>query len=183
MRTDNPWIIKSTKIVYENPWMRVREDEVITPLGTEGIYGLLESKDSVMVAVLNDRNELYAIRTFAYPAQSWNWELPGGNTDGEDIAAASKRELEEETGIIASSWELLGKTRVCNGFMTERMAVYLAQDLSFTGKKEVSNEQIDEARFFSMKQIDSMIASGEINDGQSITGIYLVQKWLERQTS
>lgn len=180
MRTDKPWKVLSSEIKYQNPWMRIREDKVITPLATEGIYGLLESKDSVMIAVLNDKNELYVVRTFAYPDQSWNWELPGGNTDGEDIAIASKRELEEETGIIAASWKLLGKTRVCNGFMTERMAVYLARDLSFTGEKEVSTEQIDEVGFFDMEEVDRMIATGEINDGQSITGIHLVQKWIAR---
>ena len=176
MRTDKPWQVLDSEIKYQNPWMRIREDKVITPLGTEGIYGVMESNDSVMIAVLNEKNELYLVRTFAYPAGSWNWELPGGGGDQQEPIEASKRELEEETGILAKSWELLGKTRVCNGFMTERMSVYLAQDLSFTGEREVSAEQIDEAKFFSMDQVDDMIASGEINDAQSITGIHLTQK-------
>ena len=180
MRSDNPWKVKSSKIVYENRWMRIREDTVVTPTGNDGIYGLMESSDSVMVAVLNDKNELYLVRTFAYPAASWNWELPGGNSDGEDTASASKRELEEETGIIAKMWTTLGKTRVCNGFMTERMVTYLATDVSFSGEKEVADEQIDQAMFFPMDEVDAMIERGEINDGQSITGIHLVQKWLEK---
>lgn len=180
MRSDNPWKVTSSKIVYQNRWMRIREDQVVTPTGSNGIYALLESNDSVMITVLNDKNELYLVRTFSYPAASWNWELPGGNSDGEDITAASKRELEEETGIVAKTWKRIGKTRVCNGFMTERMATYLATDLSFTGKKEVADEQIDDARFFPMDEVDAMIERGEINDGQSITGIHLAQKWLER---
>lgn len=180
MRTDKPWKVLGSEIKYKNPWMQIREDKVITPLGTEGIYGVMESNDSVMIAVLNDKNELYLIRTFAYPAQSWNWELPGGGGDLQDQVEASRRELEEETGIIANSWDFLGKARVCNGFMTERMAVYLAQDLSFTGEKEVSTEQIDDAKFFSMEQVDAMIESGDINDAQSITGIHLAQKRIER---
>ena len=180
MRTDKPWKILGSEIKYKNPWMQIREDKVITPLGTEGIYGVMESNDSVMIAVVNDKYELYLVRTFAYPAQSWNWELPGGGGDQLEPIEASKRELEEETGILANSWELLGKTRVCNGFMRERMAVYLARDLSFTGEREVSTEQIDEAKFFTMQQIDTMIESGDINDAQSITGIHLVQKWIAR---
>lgn len=181
MRTDNPWQVLSSRQIYQNRWMRIREDKVVTPTGKEGIYGLLESHDSVMVAVLNERGELYLVRTFSYPAQSWNWELPGGNSDGENTAEASKRELEEETGIIASEWQKIGYTRVCNGFMTERMATYLATDLSFSGTKESADEQVSDAQFFTMKEVDAMIERGDINDGQSITGIHLVQKWLERK--
>lgn len=182
MRSDNPWKVLSSKIMYENPWMRIREDKVITPLGKEGIYGLMESNDSVMVAVLNEKNKLYLIRTFSYPAGSWNWELPGGNSDGQDPIEASKRELEEETGILANTWAKLGETRVCNGFMTERMSTYLAKDISFSGEKEVANEQIETAQFFSMEEVDAMVERGEINDGQSITGIHLVQKWLQKRS-
>lgn len=181
MRSDNPWKLLASTIVYQNPWMRIREDSVITPTGKNGIYGLMESSDSVMITVLNDKNELYLVRTFAYPAASWNWELPGGNSDGEETIQASRRELEEETGILAKSWKQLGLTRVCNGFMTERMATYLATDIVFSGQKEVADEQIDMARFFPMNEVDTMIERGEINDGQSITGIHLAQKWLERK--
>lgn len=180
MRKDNPWKILDSQIRYKNPWMRIREDKVITPLGSEGIYGVMESNDSVMVAVLNDKNELYLVRTFAYPAQSWNWELPGGGDDGQSPVEASKRELEEETGILAKSWELLGTVRANGGFMTERIAIYLARDLSFSGEKEVSNEQIDDARFFSLKQVDAMITAGEINSAACIASVHLAQKWVER---
>ncbi len=181
MRTDNPWRVLSSKSVYKNPWINIREDTVITPTGSNGIYGLLESNDSVMVTVLNNEHELYLIRTFSYPAASWNWELPGGGGDKEDPLEASKRELEEETGIVAKSWDKLGQTRVCNGFMTERMTTYVAWDIAFSGTKEISNEQIDTATFVPMDKVDAMIDHGEINDGQSITGIHLVQKWLARK--
>jgi 8-oxo-dGTP pyrophosphatase MutT (NUDIX family) len=183
MRSDNPWKIHSSKTIYKNPWMRIQEDTVTTPTGNDGIYGFMESSDSVMIAVLNDKDELYLVHTFSYPAKSWNWELPGGNTDAEDSFKASKRELEEETGIIANTWEKIGYTRVCNGFMTERMVTYLATDISFSGEKEQADEQIDEAKFVSMNEVDTMIERGEINDGQSITGIHLVQKWLERKNA
>lgn len=182
MTNDNPWKLLSSRIVYENSWMEIQEDKVITPTGKEGIYGFLRSNDSVMIAVLNDDNELYLVRTFSYPSASWNWELPGGNTDGENVANASKRELEEETGIVAKTWRKLGNTRVCNGFMTERMATYLATDISFSGSKESADEQVVDAKFVPMAEVDAMIERGEINDGQSITAIHLAQKWLAKRS-
>jgi hypothetical protein len=54
MRSDNPWQKRASKIVYKNRWMQVIEDTVTTPTGTDGIYAYLDSKDSVMIAVVNE---------------------------------------------------------------------------------------------------------------------------------
>lgn len=180
MRTDKPWKILSSEIKYENPWIKIHEDKVITPLGGEGIYGYMQSNDSVLVAVLNNRHELYLIRKFDYPVQKWDWELPGGGGDKQNSVEASRRELKEETGISAEAWEVLGSARICGGLMTERVTICLARDLSFDGEKELSNEQIDEQKFFSMAQIDAMIESGDIDTSPTITAIHFVQKWLSR---
>ena len=179
MINDNPWTKKSSKIVYQNPWMTVHEDSVVTPEGNDGIYGYIETKDSVMVVALNDKKEIYLIRNFSYPAQSWNWELPGGGGEGEDPQLAAQRELVEETGIIARQWVLLGKTRVCNGLMTEQTISYLASDISFGDKPESDDTHlISHGQFFSLNQIHDMIQSGDINDGQSLTALYLTQQHL-----
>jgi 8-oxo-dGTP pyrophosphatase MutT (NUDIX family) len=181
MSDANPWKIISSQTVYQNPWIQIQEDKVITPTGKEGIYGFMRSNDSVIIAVLNDKHELYLVQGFSYPVAAWNWQLPGGGGDQEDAAIASKRELEEETGIRAEDWEKIGVTRVCDGLMTERMTTYLAQNIAFTGKKETSNEKIAGGKFVPMSEVDAMVERGEINDGQSITAIYLAQKWLTKQ--
>lgn len=179
MNNDNPFKTLSSKIVYENPWIKIREDKIIRSDGSEGIYGLMESKDSVMIVVLNDQDEVYVIRTFSYPVSSWSWELPGGGGEGEDAEVASKRELAEETGIVANTWTNLGKTRVCNGLMTEKMTVFLAEDLAF-GEKAASDDEdlITNGKFVSFEEIDEMIGRGDIDDGQSITGLFLAQRYL-----
>ncbi len=184
MSSENPWKTLASKIVYQNPWIKIREDKVLRPDGSEGIYGLMESKDSVMVVVRNDRGELFLIHTFSYPDSSWNWELPGGGGEGEEAETASKRELTEETGITANKWTLLGKTRVCNGLMTEKMAVYLAEDLSFGQSIEADDKDlISQGQFVSLEEIDEMIERGEINDGQTITGLYLATRFLNKQVN
>lgn len=181
MKETHPYTTLSSKTAYQNPWIRVREDAVRRTDGHESIYGVVETRDSVIVAVLNDKNELYLVNTYSYPDQSWNWEFPGGGGDGEDPVVAGKRELAEETGIIAEQWTLLGKTRVCNGLMTEKMAVYAARDVTLTGRKSQEDQiLVREGKFFPLGEVASMVQRGEINDSQSLTAIYLLEQWLAR---
>lgn len=180
---NSPWKILSSKIVYENPWIKVREDAVITPDGKDGIYGVVESNDSVIVGALNEANELFLIYSYSYPAQSWQWELPGGGSDGEDIIAASKRELAEETGIIAQQWIRLPTTRVCDGLMTERTATLIARDIEFHPKPASDDSGvIAKGQFFPLEAVRKMVDAGEIDEGQSITALYLIERWLEKTT-
>lgn len=167
----------SSKIVYQNPWITVREDQTRDLAGDLGIYGYLESRDSCMIVTVDDKERIYFVRGFRYPSQSFSWELPGGGGDNEDLLEASKRELEEETGITAQSWDKLGEAYVCNGLMTEKMAVYLARDLSFGGHKEQPGEVFSDMRFFTRDEIDALIAQGEINDCQTLAGLHYYQLW------
>ncbi len=179
---DNPWKLLSTKVVYENPWIKIHEDSVIRPDGKEGMYSYLESRDSVIVAVLNEDNEVYVIRNFSYPVSEWSWEFPGGGGDNEDPEVASKRELAEETGITAEKWTFLGKKRVVNGLLSERMAVYVAQDLTFGQRQKADDaEIISGGKFISIHEAFQMTLSGEIDDAQTITGLYLLEHWLADQ--
>ena len=168
--TDVPSKTKvSSKIVYQNPWITIHEDRTISQDGNTGIYGYMESRDSCMVVVVDNQERLYLVRGFRYPSQSFGWELPGGGGDNED--------LEEETGIIAQFWQKLGEAYVCNGLMTEKMAVCLARELSFTGQREQSDEVFSDMRFFTLDEIDDLIRGGEINDCQTLTGLQYYYLW------
>jgi 8-oxo-dGTP pyrophosphatase MutT (NUDIX family) len=182
MDDPNPWKKLSSKIVYKNPWIKIYEDEVIKPDGSRGIYGYMDSRDSVVIVALNEKHEVYVIQGFSYPASKWAWILPGGGGDNEDPLTASKRELLEETGITAEHWGLLGETRVCNGLMSERMAVVLARGLTWNKRPEADDAGlISNGKFVSFDEIDKMIKRNEIDDSQTMTGLYLVQRWLAVQ--
>lgn len=179
MNTENPFEILSTKTVYENPWMRVREDAVIRPDGSQGIFGIMESDDSVVILALNQYDEVYLIRSFSYPAAGWFWTLPGGGGNGEDAAVAAKRELEEETGIVASDMVFLGKTRIAGGIITERTSFFLARDLVQYDRPDADDKHLIElGKFVSFDDIDAMLLEGEIDDCQTVTGVYFAKRWL-----
>lgn len=180
---DDPIKTISTNIVYQNPWITVREDQVIHPSGVDGIYGYIESKPSVMVVVQANDAKVLLLKAFRYPTKTWGWELPGGGGDGEDLIVASKRELQEETGIVAKTWTKLSETLVCNGLMTERMATCLATDIRISKTEPNADEVFADQKFFTWSEIDTMIANGEINDGQTITGLYLARLHLTKGVS
>ncbi len=162
----------STRVVYSNPWITVHEDQTITSDGQTGVYSYVESNNSCMIVAVNKKDEIYLVRNFRYPSKTYGWELPGGGNDGEDPITACQRELEEETGILASSWQELGEAIVCNGLMSEKIAICLAKNLNFNGIKETSDEKFIDMRFFSPAEVDAMILNGEINDCQTITGLH-----------
>lgn len=167
----------SSKVVYKNSWITIHEDTTLSPEGAQGLYSYLESHDSCMVVVVNEREQIYLVHGYRYPTKTYGWELPGGGGEGEDLLKASQRELEEETGITARSWEKLGEAIVCNGLMTEKMAVFLAMNLRYDGNKEVSDESFDDMRFFSIDEVWSMIQHGDINDCQTLAGLQYYQAW------
>lgn len=102
--------------MYKNPWIRVREDSVIRPDGTRGIFGVIEMKTGSSVLALTDNNQVYLVKEYKYGIGKYSTELMSGALeDKETPLAAAKRELKEEIGLKASRWINLG---VINPFTT-----------------------------------------------------------------
>lgn len=176
----NPWKKVSTKIVYENPWFRVREDQVEKPGNRIGVYGVVETPPSVFIVALNEREEVYLIGLFRYPTGKYGLEIPAGNSENEEPLLAAKKELLEETGLEANEWVELGKFHPWNGISAELSYVFLARNLKETGKDLDPNEGILEVRKIAFAEVFNMIKSGEINDGQSISALTLAKIYLKK---
>ena len=109
MSRENPWKRLSSRVVYQNAWITVREDQVIRPDGKPGIYGVVETRIAAGVAAITENRELYLVGQFRYPTNEYSWEIIEGGTDGgESALSGAQRELKEEAGITAAHWEQLG---------------------------------------------------------------------------
>lgn len=174
----NPWRTKSSRIAYQNAWIRVREDEVIRPDGGPGIYGVVEIRPSVGIVALNDSDDIALVGQWRYSVQRYSWEVPrGGSHPGEtDMLEVARRELAEETGVVAQDWQVLGPVDVCNGVADDVQTLFLARNLSATSMRLDPEEDITVA-WRPFDEAIEMVMEGRITEVCSVAAILRVA-WL-----
>lgn len=140
---DSPWQTQSAREVYSNRWLTVTEFQVTRPDGTPGIYGVPDPGDNVTIAAIDEQRRVLLISDFSYTIQRWITALPGGAIEpGEDPLVAAKRELEEEGGVTANHWELLGSFWLSPGISPQTSFCFLARDLTMVPPHPESTEII-----------------------------------------
>jgi 8-oxo-dGTP pyrophosphatase MutT (NUDIX family) len=168
----NPWQTIATRIVYENPWISVREDQVIRPDGAPGIYGVVEFKNiGIGIVPLDDAGNVHLIGQYRYTLHAYSWEIPeGGCPENEEPLAAAQRELLEETGLEARAWRLMGRAHLSNSVTDEIVMWYLATEL-IHGKADPEGTEKLEHRSVPFDEAVQMIERGEITDALSILAL------------
>lgn len=169
---ENPWRRLDGRIVYRNPWIAVREDRVIRPDGSEGIYGVVEIRPSVAVVALDERGRIALVGQWRYPQNKYSWEVPrGGSDEGEtDLAATARRELREEAGLEASRWESLGAVDLNNGVTTDVEHFFLATGLTSVPPANGPEERIA-VRWVPFEEAVEMALSGAITEVCTVAAI------------
>lgn len=169
----SPWERLSSTTVYKNKYFKVKEDEVIRPDKKKGEYFVIEHPTSVMIVPLTNKNEVYLVGLYRYTTNSFSWEIPGGACDGQKPIAAAKRELKEETGLIAKKWKVLGFHQPLNGSTRKTIYTVLAKNVSQTNKNKQLEEGITEMKKVPFKKVLRMIKNGKILDGETTSSILL----------
>lgn len=169
--TKNPWETVTTREVYENNWISVREDSVIRPDGEAGIYGIVHFKNLAIGILAVEDGDIYLVGQYRYPLDIYSWEIPeGGCPEGEEPLAAAQRELEEETGLRAANWERLGEAHLSNSVTDELAIWFLATELTEGTRNPGGTEQL-EIRRVSFNQALEMALNGEITDAVSLLAL------------
>jgi 8-oxo-dGTP pyrophosphatase MutT (NUDIX family) len=167
MNNSNPWKTKSTRLIYENPWIRVREDQVIRPDGNPGIYGVVEYHPCVGILPIDADGNVHLVGQHRYPLDVYSWEIPEGacNPD-EEFEAAARRELKEELGLKARKLEKLITSHLSNSVSNEIAHIFLATELSQHEAEPEGTEQL-ERKIVTFAKALEMVRSGEITDSMS----------------
>ncbi len=168
----NPWRTTTARTVYENPWIRVREDQVIRPDGEPGIYGVVHFRNTAIgVLPIDAADHIYLVGQYRYPLQSYSWEIPeGGCPADEEPLAAAQRELREEIGLEASQWQLLGRAHLSNSITDELAMWFLATGLTQGAASPEGTEKL-EIRRVPVTEALAMIERGEMTDGLSMLAL------------
>jgi len=169
----NPWITLTKKVIYDNPWISVSHRDVITPGGTNGIYGLVHFKNlAVGILPLDDHYNTWLVGQYRYTVEAYSWEIPeGGCPEGENPLEAAKRELLEETGIKAQRWTpLINKMHTSNSVTDESGVAFIAQQLSFGDATPEDTEDL-QVKKVSLQEAVHMVMNDQITDSLSMIAI------------
>ncbi len=166
-----PWRTTSTRPVYENRWISVREDMVELPDGRSTVYGVVECSECVGVLPFLDRDTVLLVGQYRYVARDFFWEIPtGGKDGGETLIRAAQRELSEEAGYEAGRLVELGDFHTSKSILREVAHLYVAEDLRPASRPPDHTEFI-ERRAFPFTEVLAMVERGEIKDAMTIIAV------------
>jgi len=169
----NPWTTLSTREVYVNPWIGVREDQVLNPSGGRGIYGVVEYKNrAVGVVPIDEDGFTWLVGQWRYCHESYEWEIPeGGCPPGEEPAECARRELLEETGLRAEVIEpLLSGLQLSNSTTNEVCDLFVARGLTMGESAPEETEKLNVLRL-PLREAIAMAMDGRIKDSPSVLAL------------
>lgn len=179
MNETNPWLVLAEKQVYDNNWIQVTEYDVINPNGGKGIYGKVHFKNiAIGIIVLDKQMNTYLVGQFRFPLNEYSWEIPeGGGALNIDPLDSAKRELLEETGLVASDWQLILKMHLSNSVSDEHALLYLARSLEQHAPMPEETEQLV-VKKIPFEEAWQMVQQGRITDAMSVAAIQQVKLML-----
>lgn len=174
---ENPWQTIASKEIYDNPWIKVQEAQVINPNGNPGIYGTVHFKNKAIgIIPIDNEGFTWLVGQYRYALNEYCWEIPmGGGKIGIDILESAKRELKEETGLTAEKWTKIARIHTSNSVTDEEGFVFLAEELT-AGETEFEDTEALKIIKIKLSEAVEMVIRDEITDAISVGGLLKVAR-------
>ena len=174
-----PWKTLSSRPIYENPWMHLREDVAEMPDERTTIYGVVTFGDCVGVVPFVDEDHVLLVRQYRHAAGDWLLEVPAGKLDpGESPETCARREVEEETGFRPERLIPMGWVFTTPGFTDEKIWLFAATDLE-AARQELEHDEVLTIERLPLERAVALAANGEIRDGKSVCALLRVSHFID----
>jgi 8-oxo-dGTP pyrophosphatase MutT (NUDIX family) len=179
-----PWQRVHVQPVYDNPWISVTHERVVTPAGTDGIYGVVHFKSRALgIIPIDAQGYTWLVRQFRYTLNRHLWEIPmGGGALADDPLRAAQRELAEETGLRAAQWQEIMRLHISKSVTDEEGIVYLARGLTAGASAPESTEADLEVLRLPFSEAVQWVMDGKITDVISCAGLLKAHALLAAQS-
>lgn len=169
----NLWQTLSASEKYDNRWINVTEYQVINPGGGNGIYGKVHFKNKAIgIIPIDEEGNTWLVGQWRYTLNEWSWEIPeGGGPLGIDPLESAKRELQEETGLIATKWTMIQRTHLSNSVSDEEGFIFLAEQLTQSASNPEETEADLKVWKLPFTEAYQMVLNGKITDSLSVMAI------------
>jgi 8-oxo-dGTP pyrophosphatase MutT (NUDIX family) len=167
--------VTATRVVYENRWIRLREDRTLDDEGRAGVYAVVEKSPGAVIVPL-DGDRVWLIEQWRHPVGRRFWEFPQGAWEGAPDAepeTLARGELAEETGLRAGSLQWLGRLFYAYGIADQPFDAWLATDLREGARRPEPEEAGMRVARFTVAQLEAMIQQGKIADAASVAAWHL----------
>lgn len=168
----------TSRVAYENQWLRVREDTIRRADGSDGLYGVVERGAFVVVIAQHSDGAITLVEQYRYPVRRRLWELPMGlweHAPGTEPAVLAAAELREETGLVAGCMRYAGSLFQGPGYCNQEGHVFLATDLTQGPHAREVTEQGMLCRAVPLAEVEAMVCDGRLVDGMSLAGLGLLR--------
>jgi 8-oxo-dGTP pyrophosphatase MutT (NUDIX family) len=177
--THNPWTVLNERTIYDNKWIGLTEYDVLNPSGGKGIYGKVRFKNlAIGILPLDEKGNTWLVGQYRFTLDAYSWEIPeGGGDPALPPVESARRELLEETGLVAAEWLLLMEMHLSNSVSDERAYMFLARGLIQREAEPEETEQLV-VRKLPFEEAYRMVERGEITDSMSVASILKVKLML-----
>jgi ADP-ribose pyrophosphatase len=166
-----PWRTVTSRDVYANPWIRVREDVAEMPDGRTTLYGVVQCRPCIGVLPFLDERTVILVGQYRYVGGDFAWEMPtGAIRPGESEEAAVQRELAEEAGYEAARLVKLCRFHSSKSVMDETAHIYRAEGLRAVTRDGDDTEFI-EVRPFAFEEVLRMVDASQIVDAMTVIAV------------
>lgn len=175
------WKTLSSKQIYRNRYLTLSEEVLLTDLGHKVIYGIVR-KEPFSVVIPWDGERTLLVGQYRPTAKYFSWEFPMGHAESADPLTAAKKELKEETGLVASDCTEIGQFHPALGTMNQLGYVYVVHNWQVGERSLEDSEEGMQEKRVTLSELNDMIKDGAIKDGPTITSLKFFELYLAKKS-